>query len=410
MKQLFQIIMQYIYLGICDNIDRAFVNNTGVDAICILGTYLTIQMIASKIVSVGRYAYRVHRKNLSECLILVTIISLLISTPLIWGSNWIVHLYTLNEFQYQALNNALKILGCTFFLKAIGDFLGEYVLLNERYKLNVISTTIYYVFMILFDLYVFLTSQRFEMFLILTMISYTIYDLFIIFSLKLHRQLNKPKLRIVKKYAVDGLHLATTSFCVELSGLIYTAYASKLGTEMYALHSVCYSVLCMSYYISNSYGVYGLTVFKKYDTKDRYKRAGDLVKKESWLSIGLLLLAFIPLVLALKGGVDFKSCIIYAPLYLISYIPSLITIIYHSYLTVEGKTLNLTICGLLGLTVRVVTTIVLFHFYQNIFVFIIALNIDSFIQMIYSFTVSKKHYKRLKGELQNEKDTRISKE
>ena len=311
MQQLWIFVLQGLFIGICDKIDTAFGNNISIDAICVLSAYTIITWITYCTYQMGGYAYRIMLSKEKNCLAITLIISILLGIIVFAFSHEIPHLYQLTNSQYELFTKCLKVHAISIPVLAIGEFLGSYIVLKCMNKLMWISNIVLYVIMILLDLAVFINGYGLEYLILTTLISYIVYDILLITQskiLKIQDKITLSDLRLCTKHA---LNMYTDRILGKVATITYNIYASRLGTEVYAIHCICYSIATFTENITNAQFNYQLVRLVPYEGyKEKFKICIDILRKTFIpLSIIGYATSFI-LLLFLHGDVAISSCIL----------------------------------------------------------------------------------------------------
>ena len=96
-RQLFIFIVQFVFMAVCDMIDTSFINNTGIDAICILSAYCVLEWTCYAIRGIGMYGYRVLQKNEKSCLFISVLASFIMMIVIFMIADSFPYLYLLTD-------------------------------------------------------------------------------------------------------------------------------------------------------------------------------------------------------------------------------------------------------------------------------------------------------------------------
>lgn len=386
MQQLWIFVLQGLFIGICDEIDIAFGNNISIDAICVLSAYTVITWITYCTYQMGGYAYRIMLSKEKNCLAITLIISILLGIIIFTFSNKIPHLYKLTNNQYEVFTKCLKVHAISIPVLAIGEFLGNYIVLKCMNKLMWISNIVLYAIMILLDLAVFINGYGLEYLILTTFISYVVYDMLLITQSKILRVQDKITLSDLRLCIKHALNMYTDRILGKVATITYNIYASRLGTEIYAIHCICYSISTFTENITNAQFNYQLIRLVPYEGyKEKYKICIDILKKTLLpLSIIGYVTSFI-LLIFLHGDIVISNCI----LPLVVYCSQVILIqLYESlrgYLTSLKKSELLKWAGLIGIFIRIPITLIAYYCNIGIYGFAIASSLDFLCRGIYFY-------------------------
>ena len=103
MKEFISILFSFIFMGIADNIDKAFNNAISIDSIIVCGSLFSIDLILKSFSEMGTYTYRTVRKNEWQYLWINIILSLFLGIIVFFSRNIIINLFDLTIIQMQIL-------------------------------------------------------------------------------------------------------------------------------------------------------------------------------------------------------------------------------------------------------------------------------------------------------------------
>lgn len=181
----------------------------------------------------------------------------------------------------------------------------------------------------------------------------------------------------------------------KVATIIYNIYASRLGTELYAIHGICYSIATFTEYITNAQFNYQVVILSAIsDVSKKWEKCKDILKK-TVLPLTLIGYAMSFLLLFLiHGDVHITDCVV--PL--IFYSSQVVFIqLYESlrgYLTSLKRTDLLKYAGLVGILTRIPVTLIAYYSGSGIYGFALASTIDFTCRGLYFYYCSK-HFKRL---------------
>lgn len=382
-KNLIILIIQYVFIGLGDMVDIAFINASGVDSICVLSAYMVIIWCSVKITGIGKYAYRVYMKYKSECIILSVLSSLIVTFIFIFLNESITRMYSLTDTQYEHFENVLVIAGSMCVFRTLGDFGYEYLILKEKHKLAFTLNIVFYAVLIGTDAFVYFTTKVIEHYYLATLFSYLVWFVLLLIFTDFFKELYRPNMLKLKKCAKSGFDIVIEGSVGKIATLVYNIYASKLGTELYAIHAVCYSVCVFCENYSYPFRIHTITQLSKEDKNDAYDNMKNIIKKQSWIGIILTLVSIPIYLIFVKGSLDYAICLYFAIIYTSDILPMIYFDILCGYATVCRKTEFLKKSSLVGVLVRIPAVVILFYGGCGIYALALPCFLDFFARMCY---------------------------
>lgn len=391
MHQLWIYILQGIFVGVCEKIDTAFGNNISIDAICVLSAYTVITWITYCTYQIGSYAFRVLLSKEKTCLLLTMLTSIILGVLVFCCSDVIPHLYTLTDAQYDLFARCLRMHALSIPLLALGEFLSNYILFKCMNKLIWVSYVVLYTAMISLDALVFFQGRDLEYIILTTGVSYLIYDLVLVIFSGIFKSRDKITLSDLKLCFKHGSNMLIDRLLGKVATITYNVYASKLGTEAFAIHSVCYSLAVFTENITNALFNFEVVKLALVDgVREKYKKCIEILKSNV-LKLALLgyVLAFI-LLLFLHGDVSIKTCTIPLILYCSQVLFIQLYESLRGYITSVKRTDILKYAGLIGIFSRIPVTLISYYSGIGLYGFALASTIDFTCRGIYFYYCSKK--------------------
>lgn len=310
-------------------------------------------------------------------------------------SDKIPHLYTLTPSQYNLFTRCLRVHAVSIPLLAIGDFVNNYMIIKCMNKLMWIANIIFYFIMISLDAILYFRGKDLDYLIIATGISYLVYDIIAIVFSKILKTEDKVNIQDLKLCIKHGINMVVDRLLGKVATITYNIYASKLGTEVYAIHSICYSIATFTEYITNQQFNYQVIMLSPIDNiKDKWIKCKELFKK-TFIPLGIIgyITSFI-LLLIIHGEVKIEVCIV--PLILYCSQAFLIQI-YESlrgYLTSLQRSDLLKWAGLIGIFSRIPVTLISYYSGIGLYGFALASSIDFICRGIYFYCCHKLIIKR----------------
>lgn len=394
MKQLIIFIVHNVYSGFIDNVDSGFSNSLGIDEINAYGSFLMIQGIMYCVYSLGTYCYRVKQEKEKLCFRISIVSGIITGIIAILAIQLVGYIYNLTEMQIQLLKNILLVYGCMVPFYAIGDFLSEYMTIRTKNKKMIVSSILYYIMLIGTDMLVIKLHAGIEWLVACTGICYIVYDIivYIVSGIREERanDINKEVIIDVLRHGKD---VVLARLYAKVGVLVYGAYASRLGSELYAIHNVCYTCGYFGENFTNGLYTYIVVRLKHVSkVKIRWKKMWDIVRVYGLqvLVAGYIgsLLAIIPL----KGALSIQDCTPWLFVYCLEVISLVMYESYSAFLTVEEETKYIARGGIVGLIVRIIYVVAGFNIYKGIWVFATAVTLDYAIRGVYLGYQGRKVY------------------
>lgn len=331
MKQFIFLLLAGLLRGIGDQLDTAFGNNLGIDSICVLSSFIVVTWITSDIFKIGSFAVRVNTSHARNCMLLQILVSIAIAVITLVFRNQIVYIYSLTEAQRALFKRCLFIFALLLPFQAAGDFYFRWMVLKCKNKAFVITQTQFYTFMIAIDAFLFFKGCALDVLLFGTLISYVIHNILCEALLRITAEKDKICLSTLKADAKHGMDIVVEKFFGSIASIVYASTASTLGTEIYAIHCIGYSIVIFTNSNTSQLYNYQLTyLYKIGKYKDRYTKCCDVMKKALipvtviCYAVGLIMLFVI------HGEVPLSAVIIPTLIYCNASCASLMRILRHS--------------------------------------------------------------------------------
>lgn len=380
-----------LIMGICGMIDEMFGNNINLDSICVLAAMVI--MIDSIYVTykIGMYAYRIKLDRELNCFVLTVIISVVIGLMVFIASDKIIYLFSMTDAQYVLFNKCLKIHAITIPLFAVSEFLGDYLKLKCQNKTMIITEVMFYSIMLLLDLIVFLKKLDLSYLMMTTFVSRLIYSIILLPSSKIFKATDVISVKEMISLLKDGCNILLDRITGKIALLFYNSYASKLGTEAFAIHGICYSLAVYTEYCANSLYDYQLIRLKLVENKQKKFK----VCLESWKRTFLptVVISYITagaLLLVEHGEVSLSKCIIPFIMYCSQIIWIQLYENMRGYLTSADRSDLLRWAGLIGIAVRVPYTLICYYTPLGLMGFALGTSVDYLFRGMYYYLCSKR--------------------
>lgn len=390
MRQLWMFIFQGMFVSVCSLIDTAFGNGISMDSICVLSAYTVITWITYCTYSVGVYGYRTLLSNVRSCFLVEIVVALMVSIVVIAFSKWIPFIYSLTEYQNHLFSECLVAHGVSIIFLAMGEFLYNYVQLKYKNTLIWWSNIVFYTIMFLLDWLVVKNNLELNYIVYATGISYVLYDVILLIFSGILKEKDSITLMGIKECFKHGGRILLDRLLGKVATVVFNIYASKLGTELYAIHSICYSLSTNTENITNAcYNFQIVRLSEKASTEEKYKVMDQLGKKYYW-KVSIISTCFCCiLMLFIHGGINLSKLLLYVFIYASQAWMIQLYENHRAFLTSIKETRCLMFGGLFGILVRIPITLVSYYSGLGLIGFGFAPGIDFLVRGIYLKLCSK---------------------
>lgn len=397
MKQFQFFILNAAGLAIFDLVDSSFGNNLGIDSICVMSAFTIIMWCVNIICNIGKYAYEVKMKYLSECFTLQIVASSIASISLLLLCEKLPYVYHLTEEQYQLLSKCLFWFAVPLVIRSAASFLGTYFLLNCKNRLILVSNSIYYIVMIGLDALVLFLHRQCYYLVITTGVAWVIYFIFIFFFGRFRDNLRRPNYEHLKECLIVVRDRMIDRVVGKVVTVVFNAVASHLGTELYALHSIGYAIATTSERMTDIWYQYQIVCLCEITSiKEKYKKYKEVRKKTALPIVIACYCLLLALIWFMHGKTDLKTALLFACLYETQ---SIFLITYENargFLTSVGDTKTIRYGGLVGIIVRMPIVLISYYSPLGLYGFALASGIDFMFRGLY-YSLSVRHYVQTEG-------------
>lgn len=389
-KQFLIFLFQYVGFGICNLIDTGFGNQIDIDSICVLSAYTVITWVTYAGYSVGCYAYRAVLSEGKACLYIQIAVSIILGILLYLLSPIIPRIYSLTVNQCVLFEKCLKIHAVSLPLSAIGDFLNNYSLYLCKNKISITGNIIFYSIMFITDALVVFCHGTLIHIMWFTVISWLIYDIYMIIVSGILREkyvFNLKEIKVLLKYGSDICFDRLTG---KVATVVFNIFASKLDTYFYSIHAVCYSLGTFTENFTNALFTY--TVVSIADTSsgvDKFNHCKVILKKHFLFCIVSSYFVCCILLLFIHGDVKLSDCWFWMFLYCSQIFVLVLYEVMKGYLTSEQQTKYLRWGGIIGIVVRVPITVGGYYLGFGLLPFAIGSAVDFLIRGLYFYICSR---------------------
>ncbi len=350
-------ILNEVLMGLGGSVDTAFGNSLGTDSICVLSAFTVLKWFLDKLIGLGKYGYYVVLKDEKLCLLLNVLVGAVTGITIFVLREVIPHLYTMTSEQYALFSKCLAVYSVGAVIHSISEFLYVYLLYSNKMKLVYGTNLFYYAILFVTDYAVVRKGLDLSALLACTVVCEVAYSL-VIFAISDFRKTTcdfsvKNAITLVK----HGSNMMFDRVTGKIATLFFQCFASRLGTELFAIHSVCYSVAVLMEAYTNALHVFTLNRLSKVKGFLRkYKTHLWIFKKYGFLILSLVAISILPALLLLHGSVPVKSCIPFVFVYCLDLVSLLFYEVSAACLTSAQRTGILKFDGVIGIVVRIPIT------------------------------------------------------
>lgn len=381
MKEFISILISFIFMSIADSIDSAFNNLISIDAIVVSGSFLLIDSIFKSFSEIGLYTYRTTRKNEWSYLWFNILFALLMGFIVLLCRGLIINIFDLTNIQKDMLSVLLAFYIGYLVLGRLANAIFEMIRLKGELKLYRKSLIVYYISLIGLDALAYLLTKNLILLFVATMISWLVSIVYMLYHLKLKFEFpNKESLKNVIKY---GLPYSSERLLSRIFLLLYGVVASRLGTEQYSIHTICYAICLTLEIITNAYQatlMIKVPIEGSYD--EQYKSMINMKKKCFPLIVLLNYIFAIVYLIIQHGSLPIDKCFPYIIFYTFGVFG---LYQYESYKTLcitQGKTKILLLGSTIGSCIRVIICYLFYNTSIALFVFGVVNFMDFYIRSI----------------------------
>lgn len=370
--------------GILDLIDSAFANNIDIDSICVMSSFAILIWLINAVCRLGTYGYTVKQRYESECFILQIVPSIVIGILLILFRNHIPHLYALTSNQYELFSKCLLYEGIFLIFPTAEYFFNKYLQLKCRNKDIIISNIVLYGSMILLDALVIYMKGNCYCLVITTGLANMITLVYYLTFCKLYKIFNNPNFDKMIECLKSGKDILIDRVFGKITVVTCDILATHLGTELYAIHSVCYSIVCGAEEVTNALYLNQVTKLKKFtDFKEKYNQCKKNSKQTYVPAVLMNYLIVFLMVLPMKGELSLTKVLFFVTFYGTQCIFIQMYENHRGFLTSCERTESLRFGGLIGIIVRIPISLLSILTPLGIYGFAVSCPLDFFCRGLY---------------------------
>lgn len=390
MSQFIIFMFQAAYSILANIIDDGFANKISIDSVIAYGSYIPICWTFQSVYNIGKYAYTNTQKEEKTCFLLgfyISIILLLITLPFY---RYIHYIYKLTDTQIVLFN---KLMLCYLFsmpLRQIGDYICTYLMYQFKNKVIIIGDILYWVTALSLDVFVYLKGLEVYWLLITTSIAYLIYDIVLIVASSILR--GSVDYKFMKVAFIKGKDIVIDRVCGKVATLTYGSMATRLGSNLYAIHCVVYGIITNMEEFTNNFNIYCLARLKLC-SRNVFDGAVILIRKYGLKLICLEYSISVIFLVFYHGKVDLMICIPWLLLYMTDCISLLFYESMKAVLSCYSKTEYLRYGGFVGIFIRIPFTFIMWKLGFGLVGFGLACTVDFASRGLYFYKMIRKYEK-----------------
>lgn len=395
-RQFLFFLMQNVFIGICGMVDIGFGNRIDIDSVCVFAAYTVITWTTYHCYFIGAYAYRVVLDKAKMCFLIQVAAGIFSGIFVYIMSARLPYLYDLTDNQYLLFTNCLKIHAVSCPVLAIREFLGNYVEYTCRNKQAFTGNLILYSTMIITDAIVFLAGGDLRGLLWCTLFCSVIYSTYELFASGILKEVFAFDIWECCELLKHGFNTWIDRITGKVATIVFNIYASRLGTELYSIHAVCYALGIFTENFTNALYTYETVALSKKTVSLKNKFVYCIRLAEKYAGFLLLFgygIAYL-LLLFTHGKVPILDCVLYTGLYCTEIMTLLFYEPVRAYLTSEHQTKYLRYGGVFGILVRIPIVLVGYYLTHSLILFAVASAVDFGMRGLYFYICSIRYIKK----------------
>lgn len=274
-----------VYMTFC-MIATAFGNNISIDAVVVMGSLELLMAVGTQFLIIGGQAFKVFQQYEKSCCLLSVLVGIVLGVICITCGYAITFAFDITETQREMLRQALVCYGICCPAEALGRFLHRYITIKCYNKLILISNIVSNVLMLGTDWIAISLGWGCNGLVLSAGFSWLIYAVMLLIATKFFSQKDKVQWKHIKKALLVGKDLMLSGILVSGSNLCLGYFASTMGTEQYAIHTVALGAVNLGEVFRDVYCDYALV---KLHNRTKYKeQKARRLFKQCWLPALLL--------------------------------------------------------------------------------------------------------------------------
>lgn len=299
-------MFQAAYNILANIIDDGFANRMSINAVVAYGSFLPLTWVVHSACHIGKYAYTAIHDFKKSCLALGLIVSCISIVVGLMVTPIFRVVYNLTDVQYDMLDKLFIAFLFTVPFRVIGSFVETYLLINSQNKIVIRADVVYWVVALSLDVIVFIKGMEVYWLAITTGVAYFVFDILLLVQSDVLD--DKVTIHGIKIAFVKGKDIVVIDRLLgKVATLFYGAVASRLPSEAYAVHCICYGIICNMETFTNYFNTF--VVSKLYNVTRRFKEYTLMIIRKYCVRLWTLEFGFsIILLLFYHGKVDFWNC------------------------------------------------------------------------------------------------------
>lgn len=282
-------------------VDGAFGNSISIDAIVVMGSFAVFESFCVQFLHLGRHAYKVLQKYEKNCCLLSLLAGTTFGVICIAGAYPLTYIFDLTDLQREMLRQAFMCYGVCCPVEAVGRFMQGYATYKCYNKLALLSNFLTYVLLIGTDCLVIVFGWGVNGLILSTGLTWLVYTIILV-STKFLKVNDKIKFSHLKTAFSKGKDLMLGGIISRGSNLCFGHFASMMGTEQYAIHSVALSVINLAEEFRDAQCDY--TIVRLHGRENHKEQKAKQIFKQCWMpSLMLQLIASFLLTIMIHGKV-----------------------------------------------------------------------------------------------------------
>lgn len=317
-------------------VDGAFGNGISIDSVVVMGTFTVLSSFIGQFLRIGNHAYKVLRHSEKNCFLLSMIIGILIGIVCVGFAQPITYIFELSKQQREMLKQALMCYSICCPIEAIGQFMQRYITLKCYNRLILTSNIITSLLLICSDWFTVSQGWGCNGLILSTAFSWLVYDITLIVTTRFFQQKNCVSASEIKRAFLIGKDLMIGGIIARGANLCFGHFASTMGTEAYAIHSVALSATALAEELRNAQSDYTLVYL--HNTQKSKKSVNYLLKQTGIPALLLPVIGSFMLIVGMHGKVPLGSALYGVAIYCFPMMVYPLYDILRQYSICQGKT------------------------------------------------------------------------
>lgn len=330
----------YVLNSLCNivfcAVDGAFGNNISIDAIVVMGSFVTIEWLCQNIMRLGVFGYQIIQKHEKNCCFVSLISGLALGVVCIVFATPITYIFELTEVQRGMLKELLILYGICCPMESVSRFLQAYITYKCYNKLVILANFGTYILLISTDYIAIRLGYGVTGLVASTELTWLVYLIVVWAVCKFHKQDDKISIQKIKYCMKMGKDLLVSRLVSRVANVMLGHFASTMSTMEYAIHTVALSVVSLSEEFRTALEDYSIVRLR--DNKDNMRdEAKRVLKQCTTPSILLPIIAAALMTMIMHGKVDIASAYYGVGLYCTASLVQPLYDVVQSYVLIKEK-------------------------------------------------------------------------